>query len=102
MRNNSMLSKTSLVLLIGFISFLIYIYFTKVYLSDIGGNNKTNYFLYIRYALAILLSVLILFVVVRRIKAYHLLNSLWLFPILVITINYFFGSYNTMKLDFNI
>lgn len=92
--------KISLSLLVGSLIFLIYIYSTRIHLLHVDNKGDINNYPYVRYALAVFLSIFIFFGFTKKIRIYQTLNLLWLFPVLIILINLIFGSYNTEKLDF--
>lgn len=95
-----MLKTLSLILLFLFISLLIYIDVNDVKLLKIGGNVKENYYPYLRLAIAIILSFLILFSIVKKLNFYCFLNLLWLIPLFVIIIKITIGFYTTEKIDY--
>ena len=86
-----MLKKISVILLFLFILSLIYIDVSEVNLLKISGNINENYYPYLRISIAIILSLLILFSVVKKLNFYYFLNLLWLIPLFIIIINITIG-----------
>ena len=95
-----MLKKISLILLFLFVILLIYINVNDVNLLKISGNVKENYYPYLRISIAIILSFLILFSVVKKLNFYFFLNLLWLIPLFIIIIKITIGFYTTEKIDY--
>ncbi len=95
-----MIKKTAIALLLIFISFLTYIYFSNIHLLNISGNSEINHYPYLRISISIILSVLILLAVKKKKTPYYFLNLLWLAPIIIILFKTLFGTYNTEKLDY--
>lgn len=95
-----MLKKISVILLFLFILSLIYIDVSEVNLLKISGNINENYYPYLRISIAIILSLLILFSVVKKLNFYYFLNLLWLIPLFIIIINITIGFYTTEKIDY--
>lgn len=95
-----MLKKISLVILIISLIFLVWVYFYKIYLLNIAGNSKENYYPYLRILISIFFSLLFILALRKKYNIYYFLNLLWMVPIFIFILKIGFGSYNLEKLDY--
>lgn len=98
----NLFKKISTVLLVIMIGFLFYIHFSDPHstLMKISGNSKVNYYPYVRLIIALILSILLLLLGLKKYKIYSFLHLLWLIPVIWVSLKLFFGIYNTEKTDY--